>query len=71
MTYNPASQISSGAIMRSSFILFIIAIPVLLLEGCGHKGPLMLPSPPPGTAHTQEIIAPASGVPVSRPGNQP
>jgi predicted small lipoprotein YifL len=53
--------------MRSSFILFIIAIPALLLEGCGHKGPLMLPSPPARTAQNQEIIAPASGVPASQP----
>ncbi|MGB9093645.1 MAG: hypothetical protein WCB93_05990 [Gallionella sp.] len=57
--------------MRFSLFLFIIAIPVLLLEGCGHKGPLMLPSPPPPSAQTQEIIAPASGVPASRPGSQP
>ena len=59
--------------MRSSFIfiLFLIAIPALLLEGCGHKGPLMLPEPPPGTAQLHETIAPASGVPASQPGNQP
>ena len=53
--------------MRSSFILFIIAIPALLLQGCGHKGPLMLPEPPPRTAQVHEIIAPASGVPASQP----
>ncbi len=57
--------------MRSSLILFIIAIPVLLLEGCGHKGPLMLPSPPARTSHVQAPSVPASGVPVSQPGKQP
>lgn len=57
--------------MRSSFILFFIAIPALLLEGCGHKGPLMLPEPPPGTVQPQEIIAPVSGVPASQPVSQP
>jgi predicted small lipoprotein YifL len=57
--------------MRPSFILFIISIPALLLEGCGHKGPLMLPEPPPRTAPAQKIIAPASGVSASQPGNQP
>jgi predicted small lipoprotein YifL len=54
--------------MRSSYILGIIIISALLLEGCGHKGPLMLPSPPERTAQAQEIIAPASGVPAPQPG---
>ncbi len=57
--------------MRSSFFLGIIVISALLLEGCGHKGPLMLPSPPARTAPAQQIIAPASGVPASLPGKQP
>lgn len=57
--------------MRSIFVLGIVVISALLLEGCGHKGPLMLPSPPARTAPAQQVIAPASGVPVSRPSKQP
>ena len=57
--------------MRSSFILGIIVISAFLLEGCGHKGPLMLPSPETRAAQTQTPIPPASGVPSSQPGKQP
>ncbi len=54
--------------MRSSFILFLVVIPALLLEGCGHKGPLMLPSPEIRTSQAQAPIAPASGVSATQPG---
>jgi len=57
--------------MRYSFILFIIVIPALLLEGCGHKGPLMLPEPGIRTSQAQEPIAPASGVPATQPSLSP
>jgi len=68
MTYNPTSKIPTGAIMRSSFILFIIAMPAFLLEGCGHKGPLMLPESVIQTSPVQAPITPASGVAVTQPG---
>jgi len=41
--------------MRTATIMFLIA---LLLQGCGHKGPLLLPpssqpsTQPPGKPHT-------------------
>jgi len=57
--------------MRYSFILFIIVIPALLLEGCGHKGPLMLPESGIRTSQAQEPIAPASGVPATQPSLSP
>jgi predicted small lipoprotein YifL len=33
--------------------LVIILVFALLLEGCGHKGPLKLPAPPVGTSPAQ------------------
>jgi predicted small lipoprotein YifL len=58
--------------MRSSFIpkntWGIILISIFLLEGCGHKGPLMLPEAAIRTSPTQKPIAPASGVPATQPG---
>ncbi|HEY8887829.1 MAG TPA: hypothetical protein VIM35_05035 [Gallionella sp.] len=54
--------------MRSSFIFGIIVISAFLLEGCGHKGPLMLPTPPARTSQAPTPIVPASGVPASQPG---
>jgi predicted small lipoprotein YifL len=54
--------------MRSSFILGIIVISAFLLEGCGHKGPLMLPESGIQTSPAQAPIAPASGVPATQPG---
>lgn len=56
--------------MRSSFILFITAMPVLLLAGCGHKGPLMLPGSAIQTAPVQAPVTPVSGVPATQPGQQ-
>jgi len=39
--------------MRSGFILGIMTILFLLLEGCGHKGPLKLPAPQAQTPQAQ------------------
>jgi len=54
--------------MRFSFIPFIIAMPALLLAGCGHKGPLMLPESVIQTAPAQAPITPVSGVPATQSG---
>jgi predicted small lipoprotein YifL len=54
--------------MRYSFILFIIAITTLLLEGCGHKGPLMLPEAGIRISQAQAPVTPASAVPATQPG---
>jgi len=50
--YNPRHQIYLGYEMRPAIILFF----ALLLQGCGHKGPLTLP---------------ASATPSSQQGSQP
>gem|GEM_PF-903756 len=38
----------------------IIAVLVLVLQGCGHKGPLMLPAPPAQTTSPQKPDLPSS-----------
>jgi predicted small lipoprotein YifL len=39
--------------MRSILIMGIIVVLTLLLEGCGHKGPLILPAPQAQTSPAQ------------------
>ena len=54
--------------MRTACIMFLF---VLLLQGCGKKGPLFLPKPQPnqaaGQAATPQPAAPQSGQPQSTP----
>jgi predicted small lipoprotein YifL len=38
--------------MRLGITLGIIVVLAALLQGCGHKGPLTLPSPPASTPST-------------------
>lgn len=45
--------------MKPASALLLIALP-LALAGCGNKGPLVLPTPEPGTVE----VEPESGVPV-------
>jgi predicted small lipoprotein YifL len=42
----------------------VTVVSVLVLQGCGHKGPLMLPAPP-----VQASPAPASAVQTTSPQN--
>ncbi len=52
----------------------IAAILILLLTGCGHKGPLMLPvahvktnSPPTPGSHNPDLPSQNPGLPASQP----
>jgi predicted small lipoprotein YifL len=62
--------------MRSGFILGIMAILFLLLEGCGHKGPLKLPAPQAQipqapTTSPQTLDSPKPDMPPSQQIKQP
>lgn len=51
-----------GRIMVAATILAAMLAAILALQGCGHKGPLMLPAPP-----AQKSGANTSGVQATNP----
>jgi predicted small lipoprotein YifL len=55
----------SGRIMVTAAMLAAMLATILVLQGCGHKGPLMLPAPPAQKSGAQTSGAQTSGAQTS------